>query len=166
MANRRPGRPLKLTPALLNKLCVSLRQGMPKRAAAALIGVHRDSLNTWEIRGRLARSKRDEGLPLDQVEEFLLHAVEEIELAVDFGEGWLFDLALKATRREITGVRATDVVMLLERTRPDQWRRPSSMEYIERSKQAPTRRIDVSKLDKDERQALRDLLAKARDEDA
>lgn len=159
----RPGRPSGLTAKILEELCGHLRQGQPKRAAAGLIGVNRVTLHRWEERGRDARSKIQEGHTVTAAERLYARMIDEVELALDYGEGYLMQQALKAASGEIKA-RATDFVMLLERTRPDQWRRRSSSEYVVKDK--PAARLDVSKLNAAERAELRELLQKARQDDA
>lgn len=164
MATAGPGKS-KLTVPLIGALCVHLREGQPQRAAAGLVGIHRVTLIHWLNRGRQARSVRDEGVEVAQAELIYLRLLEEVELALDYGEGWLMQQAVQASQGKIKA-RATDFVMLLERTRPDQWRRRSSSEYVDRGKDAPARRVDVAKLDREEREQLSALLAKARSDDA
>lgn len=159
---KRQGAPSGLTAKLLTDLCGHLRDGQPKRAAAGLIGVHRSTLTRWEERGKDARSKIQEGHRVTAEERLYAKLIDEVELALDFGEGYLMGMALKAAKGEIKA-RATDFVMLLERTRPDQWRRRSSSEYAQRDK--PQQRLDVSKLTAPERAELRELLQKARADD-
>lgn len=157
-----PRRRNSLTPALLNELCAHLRDGQPKKAAAALIGVHRATLHRWEQRGRDARAKIEEGHTVSATDQLYARLADEIELAWDYGEGWLMQQAVLAAKGEIKA-RATDFVMLLERTRPEQWRRRAASEFAKPD--VPKNRIDVSKLDRDERARLRELLQKARDDE-
>lgn len=157
---RRQGAPSGLTAKLLDDLCGHLREGQPKRAAAGLIGVHRVTLSRWEERGKDARAKIQDGHKTTAEERLYAKLIDEVELALDFGEGYLMQQALKAARGEIKA-RATDFVMLLERTRPDQWRRRASSEYVDKAKPQTGRRLDVTKLDVEERAKLRELLSKA-----
>lgn len=161
----RSGRKSLLTARLRAELCEHLKQGQPHFAAAALVGIHRDTLMRWKRRGKAARALADEGLDVPKVEQPYLELLTDLEYAWDFGEGYLMDMALKAARGEIKA-RATDFVMLLERTRPEGWRRRSSAEYIDRDKAKPVPKIDVAKLDREERAHLRALLQKARHDES
>lgn len=160
-APRTVGRKSLLTAKLRTDLCAHLKQGQPHHAAAALVGIHRDTLARWKRRGKAARALADEGLDVPKVEQPYLELLTDLEYAWDYGEGYLMDMALKAARGEIKG-RATDFVMLLERTRPEGWRRRSSSEYVDRDKSKPVPKVDVAKLDREERAHLRALLQKAR----
>lgn len=160
MAERRP---TKLTSALLAQICDDLRQGHTKTQAAAHVGVHRATLHGWEQRGRDARARIQEGGSTATVlDRMYARFVDEVELAWDYGEWFLMQLALDIATGKIKG-RATEPVMLLERTRPDQWRRRAASEFVKPD--VPKNRIDVSKLDRDERARLRELLQKARDDE-
>lgn len=156
-------RAAKLTPKLIESLCEHLKQGQPQRAAAALVGIHRITLIRWMNRGRLARSQRDEGVPVKRSDAIYLTLLDEIEYALDYGEGWLMQQALEAIKDPKAG-RWQGYVTLLERTRPDGWRRRSSAEYAGEKGQPPVKPIDVGNLDRTERAQLRALLEKARDD--
>ncbi|HEY8723434.1 MAG TPA: hypothetical protein VIL92_06195 [Gaiellaceae bacterium] len=154
-------RPTKLTAEIIVLLCEQLRKGKTKRAASGHVGVHRDTLKEWENRGRQARGKHLEGGALNDAEELYLELLLESELALAQGESWLIDMILDAAGGEKSHLKKWQAYMtLLERTRPDDWRRRSSAEYVERDK-TPAARLNVSKLNLEERESLRELLKKA-----
>lgn len=166
----KPGKPkraaphAKLTPALLERICWYLQRGHYKQDAAAMAGIHRDTLNTWEQRGRRARAERDEGVDPNPTEVVYIGLVDAVEFSLDYGEGWLMEQALDAMQNPRER-RWQGYVTILERSRPDRWRRRASSEYAEKEK-TPRQRLDVSKLSKAERAELRELLLKAQPDEA
>jgi len=53
---RRTGRPTKLTPAVIDKICDALRGGNYRETAAAYAGVARSTFNEWMQRGHESKS--------------------------------------------------------------------------------------------------------------
>lgn len=159
-----PGPATRLTPKLREELCDLLRRGHYKLAACAYVGIHKDTLNTWENRGKRARALREEGLPVPRTETPYLQLLTAVEHAIDYGEAWLMERALEAIGNPKDHGRWQGYVTILERSRPDRWRRRASAEYADGDKGKPRARLDVSKLTASDRAALRELLEKAADD--
>lgn len=130
-----PGKPIrarsgpksKLSDLTRDRICWYLQRGHYRQDAAALSGIHRDTLLGWETRGREARSKRDEGLELSAEDASYLQLLEEVEFSLDYGEGWLaeqFLIAAVNPRSMLWQAFAT----FLERRHRERWRRPSQLE--------------------------------------
>lgn len=147
-------RPTRLTKPLLAKYCEELRKGKPKRAAAAAVGVHRDTVAGWERVGKQARGKQMEGVPLTVQEKLCLAALDDIQIAYDEGESYLFDIILAG------GKDWTRAARILESTRADVWLRRYRLDHSNDGKPFQLSAIDFSKLTPDERAALRELLGK------
>lgn len=146
-----------LTAKTIEAICAELRKGKPKRAACAHVGIHRDTLNDWERKGRAAIAKRSEGLKLTARETLLAQALPKFELAVDEGESWLVDQIIETAQRGKPQWQAFATV--LERTRPDVWQRKRVVEHSGTVGHAHT--IDVAKLSDAELDLFERLLAKA-----
>lgn len=148
-------RPTKLTRPLLAKFCDEIRRGKPKRAAAGGLGIHRDTVAEWERVGKKARGKLMEGLPPTAHEKLCLVALDEIQIAYDGGESFLFDIILAGGKDWQRAAR------ILESTRPDVWLRRYRFDHGNaEGKPFQLSAIDFSKLTPDERAALRELLSK------
>ena len=149
-------RPTKLTPELLTQFCDEIRKGKPKRAAAGACGVHRDTVIGWEQRGKQARGKQLEGIPLTANEELDLHAVDEIQIAYDEGESYLFDVILEGGKDWQRAAR------ILESTRADVWLRRYRLDHSNDGKPFKPSALDVSKLNASERAQRVELIRKTR----
>lgn len=150
------GRPTKLTQELLDEFCKQIRTGKPKRAAAGGIGIHRDTVATWERIGKQARGKLMEKVPLTSHEELCLAALDEIEVAWDGGESWLFDRMLEG------GKDWQRYARILESTRSDVWLRRYRLDHGNAGgKPLQLSALDIGKLTGSERAELRELLKKA-----
>lgn len=150
----------RLTPKLRDELCEKLKRGHYKLAACSLVGIHRDTLLKWETRGRQARALREEGLAVPRRELPYLQLLEAIEFATDFGEGWLMEQALNAIENP-KDARWQGYVTILERSRPDRWRRRASTEYAKPPEGRPGRGVDFEKLSPQQRAALKEILLEA-----
>lgn len=150
------------TPETVEALCEQLKQGIPKVYAAGYVGIHRDTLHNWEQRGKHAAAKLAEGAKLTAGEQAFLDAAEQLQLARDYGVAWLMhQILLAASGEKGLHLKKWQAYMtVLERTHADDFRRKSSSEYVDRDKQGGSR-LDVSKLEPDERAVLRGLLQKA-----
>ena len=180
----------KLTDDTIDEICEYLRRGHLKRSACGLVGIHRDTLNEWEQRGRALADTRAhpplrDDYPSDaayrkaraawskQLRDGRLHlrVYDEIALAWDFGEGWLIEQVLAAAAgapvASSKAQRWQAYMTILERTRRDQWRRSSSVEHgTPDGKPFPVSHVfDPSKLSTDELEALKALLERARPDD-
>lgn len=154
-------RPTVLTPELLGELCEQLAQGIPKKYAAAYVGITPRTIQNWESQGKHAAAKQGEGAELTESEQAYLFAAEHIELARSYGVAWLVHQILDAAGGEKTHLKKWQAYMtILERTHADDFRRRSSSEYVERDA-TPAGRLDISALDTEERALLRMLLQKA-----
>lgn len=150
-------RPLTITAAKTEAICAQLKLGKPLYASAAQCGVSRSTIKTWMRTGNEAIAKREEGYDLTGSEPLYATFAEQAQLARDVGESWLIDKLYEAAADNKQKWQA--YMTMLERTRPDDWRRRASAEYIDRDK-TPAARLDVSHLDATERAQLRMLLAK------
>lgn len=152
---------LVFTPETVETLCEQLKQGIPKKFAAAYVGIHRDTLDGWEQNGKHARAKLAEGATLTDKEQAYLDAAEQIQLARDYGVAWLVHQILEAAGGEKAHLKKWQAYMtILERTHADDFRRRAASEYVQRDA-SPAGRIDISALDAQERAQLRTLLTKA-----
>lgn len=148
----------KLDADLRERLCGYLGRGHTIEGATGLCGIHRDTYYGWLERGREARTLRLQGRPVPRAELPFLALLDAVELARNHGEGWLFEQMLDSDRTVWTKFATA-----LERTRPDRWRRRSSTEYTTQPASATPIMFtfDPEKLNTDELDALRVLLAKA-----
>lgn len=147
----------RLTAEIVDQISEHLRKGKPKRAAAAAVGIHRDTLNDWERAGRTAIAKASEGLTLNAREQLLAESLPKLELAVDEGESWLVDQIIETAQRGKPQWQAFATV--LERTRPDVWQRKRVVEHSGGFN--VTHSFDPSKLSDAELDVLERLLEKA-----
>lgn len=149
-------RPTKLTPELLASFCDEIRKGKPKRAAAGGLNVHRDTVATWERVGKQARGKLLENVPITAHEKLCLAALDEIQVAFDGGESWLFDKLLEG------GKDWQRFARILESTRPDIWLRRYRLDHGNaEGKALQLSALDIGKLTGTERATLRELLKKS-----
>lgn len=153
----------KLTSKLRDDLCEKLKQGQTIEGATGLVGIHRSTFYDWLERGHAARAFREQGKAVPRNELAYLHFVDAVELARNHGEGWLHEKALEAIANPKEGGRWQGYVTLLERTRPDRWRRRASSEYAPKVADAPPSvfTFDPQKLSNDELRQLEVLLEKA-----
>lgn len=154
----------RLTPQLTAKLCGYFERGHTIEGGAGLVGIHKTTFHRWMRRGEDARAVLEEGLDVTAEDRRYARFVDAVELARAHGEGWLHERALEAMANPKDFGRWQGYVTLLERTRPDRWRRRASSEYAEPHGAKPARQLDVTKLDRAERAQLRELLAKARED--
>ena len=63
--------PTKLNAAITKTICDAIVRGLPKRHAAALAGISRETLYTWERDGQSALTRRDAGEEISPHEEAL-----------------------------------------------------------------------------------------------
>lgn len=151
----------KLNPKVQKELVELLRRGHYLKSAAAYVGVTERTLHRWIEWGNEARARvefelaGDESL-LTPMQRRYMRFAEAIGEARDYGEAWLVEQALNAA--ESGNAKWTAYVTILERSRPERWRRRSRLDD-EQGKRSP---LDVSNLSSAERAALRDLIAKAR----
>lgn len=149
----------KLTPALTEKLCEQLRRGHYVEPACAAVGIHRDTYHTWREQGLDALALREEGRPVPARQKPFLAFHDATEEARAYGEWWLVEQALEAA--EAKRPTWTAYVTILERSRRERWRRPSATELTEQRAASGSRGqtpLDLSKLSREERGQLRDLL--------
>lgn len=118
----------KLTPTLRERLCEQLRRGHYVEPACAAVGIHRDSYTAWRERGRDALALREEGRPVPAALRPFLEFLEATEAARAYGEWWLVEQALEAA--EAKRPTWTAYITILERSRRERWRRPSSAEFV------------------------------------
>lgn len=153
----------KFTPQTRAAICDRLRKGLTVEGATGLAGIHRDTYYGWLEKGNAARALRDQGKPVPRRELPFLHFADDVDLARAHGEGFLTERALEAIANPKDFGRWQGYVTLLERTRPDRWRRRASTEYA--AVKADTGRaeftFDPTKLTNDELEELRGLLTKA-----
>jgi hypothetical protein len=70
--------PTKLSPEVTKTICDAVVRGLPKRHAAALAGISRETLYTWERDGQAALTRRDAG------EEITPHEQELAAFAIAY----------------------------------------------------------------------------------
>jgi hypothetical protein len=176
----------KLTRAIATQICEHLRQGQYKKDAAALVGIHRDTLDYWERRGRAAREHaehpplrpdftseeafleaRTEWRRLPRAEKIYADFSIQAELAYDFGAGWLVQQILDhAANPDVRNNKWTAYMTILERSRRDHWGRGQRVEHsTPDGKPFPvSHAFDPSKLTDEELEVLQRLLERARPE--
>lgn len=86
----------KLTAKLRNELCDHLRTGMPIVFACARVGIHKTTYFKWVRRGEDARALVEEGHDVAADERAYAVFVDSVELARNFGGGWLYEQLLAA----------------------------------------------------------------------
>lgn len=127
--SRRTGRFVsKLTPALTERLCEHLRRGHYIEPACAAVGIHRDTYRAWRDKGRDAEALRQEGRPVPATQQAYLDFLDATEDARAFGEHWLVEQALQAAENK--SATWTAYVTILERSRPERWRRRGQLEDL------------------------------------
>jgi transposase len=97
------GRPTKLTPETVKKLCVAIQQGATYALACKYAGISYDTFNDWKRRGAEEEARRQnprvqEGTAAwTEGEEFIqfLQAIQKAE--GDAALGWLLKIELAAT---------------------------------------------------------------------
>lgn len=176
----------KLTKAIADQICEHLKQGLYKKDAAALVGIHRDTLDYWERRGRASREKAehpplrpDYGTDTDHEAAHLAWMREQraekvyrdfsiaAELAYDFGAGWLVQQILAhAANPDVRNNKWTAYMTILERSRRDHWGRGQRVEHSTPDGKpfAVSHVFDPAKLTDDELDVLQRLLERARPE--
>lgn len=152
--------PAKLTPAVHKSIVSDIERGQYIVAACAKAGIHRDTFYAWIERGQLARADREAGKRIAKTEQPYLDFLEATELARDAGEAWLVDQLLDAAADPKGRGQWTAYMTLLERTRPDRFRRPQQVQPTGGSPATLT--FDPKKLSADELDQLEQLLVKAR----
>jgi len=161
MARAKTGRYVTtLTPKLADELEQLLRRGHYVTSACAFVGIHRDTFYGWQERGHAARVLRDQGRPVPVRERRFLVFVDRVEAARDYGEAWLVEQTLAAAQNPREHGRWQAYMTVLERSRPGRWARRPRLEHSgPDGKPIPlVHQLDLSKLDSDERDALKTLL--------
>lgn len=176
----------KLTVPIAEEICRHLRKGQYKKDAAALVGIHRDTLDYWERRGRTSREKAEHP-PLrpdfttdaayrearaawsreQRAEKVYRDFSIAAELAYDFGAGWLVQQILAhAADENVRNNKWTAYMTILERSRRDQWGRGQRVEHsTPDGKPFQVSHIfDPSKLTDEELDVLQRLLERAKPE--
>lgn len=156
----------KLTAPLVDELCGYLRRGHYIHSACAFVGISKMSYFRWVNHGKDARALQAEGRAVTKRRLPYLDFLDRTELALDYGEAWLVEQTLKAAANPRDHGRWQAYMTMLERSRPDRWRRRASHEYINKpdGKPAPPPLLDISKLSDEELDAFEQLLAKAQPE--
>lgn len=179
----------KLTPTIRQELVEYLKRGHYKRSAAALVGIHRDTLEEWERRGAKAKEiishppLRDDYLDEETFEQAELdwktlvrrerpyaELADATQQAYDYGEGWLMEQILEAAdpaTKKTYQKRWQAYMTILERSRRDRWSRRSITEYgnADGKPFEVSHSFDPSKLSLDELEQLKLLLDRARPDD-
>ena len=75
------GRPLRLTDAVTETVCGALKEGAYAEEAAAMAGIGRSTYYMWLSRGRVARSRREEDLPVSVTDQGFLDFLDAVERA-------------------------------------------------------------------------------------
>jgi hypothetical protein len=153
----------KMTVKLVDELCDLFRKGITIEGATGIVGIHKSTYFDWRERGNAARALREQGKPVPRHELPYLHFVDKVDLARNYGEGWLQQQLLEAIADPKTRGQWQGYMTMLERTRPDRFRRRAAAEYIAQKPQTPAEfTFDPQKLSNDELDSLQVLLEKAR----
>lgn len=93
---RRLGPKSALTAKLLDELCGHLETGMPVVFACARVGIHRATYYKWLEKAADVRALQEEGHPVTAAQAKLVASADRIELARNYGGGWLYEQLLQA----------------------------------------------------------------------
>lgn len=116
-SQRLRGRPLRLTDAIIKIVCSALQEGAYAEEAATLAGVGRSTYYMWLSRGRVARSRREEGLSVSVTDEAFLDFLDSVERASIAPE----IEALRIIHRAAAGGSWRAAAWFLERRFPHKW---------------------------------------------
>jgi len=111
------GRPLRLTDTVTKIVCSALQEGAYADEAVTLAGIGRSTYYTWLGRGRVARSRREEGLPVSVTEQGFLDFLDSVERASIAPE----IEALKVIQRAAAGGSWRAAAWYLEHRYPHKW---------------------------------------------
>ena len=75
------GRPHRLTDAVTETVCGALKEGAYAEEAAAMAGIGRSTYYMWLSKGRVARSRREEDLPVSITDQGFLDFLDAVERA-------------------------------------------------------------------------------------
>lgn len=118
MAMREPGRPTKLTPDTVEKVCEGIRLRMTHKLAAMRAGICEKTFYIWISEGEQAQQKDLDGQELSQRESATLHFLQAVTRAVADGQAALLAAVHTAAR---TDWRAA--AFILERRHPEDFSR-------------------------------------------
>jgi hypothetical protein len=111
------GRPHRLTDAVTETVCGALKEGAYAEEAATLAGIGRSTYYMWLSRGRVARSRREEDLPVSVTDEAFLDFLDSVERASIAPE----IEALRIIHRAAEGGSWRAAAWFLERRYPHKW---------------------------------------------
>lgn len=83
---KRVGRPHKLTPARIEKICDAIRVGNYRRIAAGAAGISDTTFYHYVNRGRVERARREQGKEPDDNEDIFVQFLGSLEKAETEGE--------------------------------------------------------------------------------
>lgn len=106
---KRIGRPARLYPELVEKLCALIAQGANIEDASAAVGISRGSYHAWRGRGQEARALVANGQPLPDTEAPYLDFLNKIEEANGIGS-----VSITQKLRELATGQAVRKVVLQE----------------------------------------------------
>ena len=111
------GRPLRLTDAVAETVCGALKEGAYAEEAAAMAGIGRSTYYMWLSKGRVARSRREEDLPVSVTDQGFLDFLDSVERASVAPEME----ALRIIHRAAEGGSWRAAAWFLERRYPHKW---------------------------------------------
>ena len=111
------GRPLRLTDAVTDTICDALKEGAYAEEAAAMAGIGRSTYYMWLSRGRVARSRREEDLPVSVTDQGFLDFLDSVERASVAPEMEALRIIHRAAERGSWRAAA----WFLERRYPHKW---------------------------------------------
>lgn len=153
-------RPLTITPQQREQLCDLLKRGHYLESACSYVGIRKERHYDWLERASIARADKLQGKKLTAAQQTFIEYADAVEIARSYGEAWLVEQLLHAAADPKGKGQWTAYMTVLERTRPDRWRRPPSMPQGPSSPATLT--FDPQKLSADELDALEALLIKAK----